>query len=70
MVQVKKVTKYGKYFVFLALASVVALVWPSKSGQNSFVPTVPQAQADVPVGSDTSSDGDGDGDCDDGGDCD
>ncbi|MDP2664477.1 MAG: hypothetical protein Q8O97_00685 [bacterium] len=66
MVQVKKATKYGKYFLFLAVASMVTFIWSSKSSQSSFLPTVPHAQADVPGGSDTSSD---DG-CDDGGDCD
>jgi len=66
MVQVKKAIKYGKYFVFLALASAVSFIWPSKdSVQSSLLPTIPQAHADVP----TSSDSDSDCDCDDGGDC-
>lgn len=64
MVQVKKASKYGRYFLFLVLASLVSFIWPSKNdGQSSILPTVPQAHADVPTG------GDG-GDSDDGGDCD
>ena len=64
MVQVKKATKYGKYFLFLALASAVSFMWSSKQGQNTLLPTVPHAQADVPTGTGT-----GDGDCDSAGDC-
>ncbi len=74
MVQVKKMSKYGKYFLVIALASVVSFIWPSKnSGQSSLLPTVPQAHADVPGGSipDPGGDGGGDGDddCDSDSDC-
>lgn len=72
MIQVKKASKYGKYFLFLALASLVSLMWPSKNEQSSVLPTVPQAHADVPSGDATvpASERNSD-DCDsDGGDCD
>ena len=64
----KKISKYGKYFVFLALASAVSFVWSSKdSVQSSLLPSIPQAHADVPV---VPGDGQGDvygsEDCDDG----
>jgi len=67
MVQVKKISKYGKYFVFLVLVSAVSFIWPSKdSVQSSLLPSIPQAHADVPTGDSGDSDdcdGDGDGDC-------
>ncbi len=49
MVQIKKASKYGKYFFFLVLASVISFVWPSKNnGQTGISPSIPHAHADVP----------------------
>lgn len=64
MIQVKKASKYGKYFLLLAAASIVSFMWSSKSGHSSILPAVPQAHADVP-----SDYGFGDGNDDDGADC-
>ncbi len=76
MVQVKKASKYGKYFLFLALTFVVSLVWSSKNeqgGQSNILPPVPHAYADVPgsagTGSSDDGGGGGGGDCDDGDSC-
>ena len=66
MLTLKTVLKYGKFFFFLALASMVALAWPGRSTHTSVIPDVIVVHADVPYGgtSDSSSD-----DCDGGGDC-
>ncbi|GEM_PF-2287962 len=83
-VRIKKVTKYSKYFLFLAIASVASWVSFERSvGTLVGVPhggTVPVVNADVPSssggGSSSDSDGGGGGgggsdgaDCDSGGDC-
>jgi len=74
-VRVKKVTKYSKYFLFLAIASVASWVsFERSAGTLVDVPhggTVPVVNADVPSdggGGGGSSDSDG-ADCDSGGDC-
>lgn len=64
MVQIKKITKYSKYFLFLAVASLASFVLAERSGGSlSDIPyggVVPVVYADVPGG-----DGDaGAGDCD------
>jgi hypothetical protein len=67
MVQVKKASKYGKYFFFLMVAAIVSFFWPSKSGHTALTPSVPHAFADAPSGGIDSGDcdgGGGDGDCD------
>ncbi len=72
-VKVRKITKYSKYFLLLAVASLVSWVLPEKSGSSllsdvSRGGVIPVAHADVGPGSNPGDDG-GDG-CDDGGDCD
>ena len=66
MLTLKTVLKYGKFFFFLALASMVALAWPGRSTHTSVIPDVIVVQADVRGGSTSDS---SDGGCDGGGDC-
>ena len=75
MIRVKKAAKYSKYFLLLALASAVSLVWPNKDTSSNVMPGIPEVHAEAPSVGDDGDDGDdgggdGGGDCDDGGDCD
>jgi len=70
MLTLKTVLKYGKFFLFLALASMAALAWPGRSTHTSVVPDVIVVHADVPgSGGEGEGEGGGGGDCDGGGDC-
>lgn len=63
-IKVKKITKYSRYFLLIAVASIVSLVVADRSSGNlSNIPqggVVPTAHADVPGGGDTSGDDAGD----------